>query len=188
MPRPAPFLTAGSREPRRPTRIPPAVRRAIQHLVGGHPETGAQLGFIEAGKLEGNRPDTMRRWMYEPSVRALIKAQRAALLDVICAPNPLALAAIRDRPDGNDAAKVRAVVALEEMAAADDSQSEPGQASAQSFVINIVERPSVTIEGRSSGPFLAPREARSPAPPAALEPIEELKLPPSPNPIFKVWP
>jgi hypothetical protein len=83
--------------------------------------------------------------------------------------------------------RLKAVELIEELSAADDLQREPGQGSAQSFVINIVSRSEplpVTIEGRRAGPFLANREERSPEPSAALEPLEEPN-PPAPEPIFK---
>ena len=182
MPKPAPVLTAGSRAPRRPTRIPPAVRLACQFLVEGAPgddATSAPLGFVEAAKLAGVRPDAMRRWLDVPAVRSLIKAKRAAFRESLCASNELALAAVRDR-SRNDMAKVRAVIALEEIHnAADAGRAPPSEGPRLS--INIVDRleqpPAVTIKGR------AMPAARSVAPYAPAE-LESNEPPPEP-PIFR---
>ena len=92
------------------------------------------------------------------AVRGLIKAKRAAFVQALCAGNPQSLAAIRDGSD-NDMAKVRAVIALEEIQTAADAGRAPGEVSPQRFSVNIVNRidvPRVTIEA-ARPPYLAPR-------------------------------
>jgi hypothetical protein len=199
MPKPAPILTAGSRAPRRPTRIPPAVRLACQYLVEGRPgDEGAaprQLGFVEAARLAGMKPETMRRWLLEPAVRSLVKAKRAAVLESICAGNPLALAVVRDR-SANDMAKVRAAVALEDMNNAIDVTRQPS-GGGRAFQINIVNRlgpspqpPAITIEARPAAAHRFPDRPPSPPMPEPFEPerVEQLQpVPSEPIRMRKPW-
>jgi hypothetical protein len=173
MPKPAPILTAGSREPRRPTRIPLAVKLACQFLVEGAPGDDGQprsLGFAEAAKLAGVRPDAMRRWLHDPAVSALIKAKRAAFRQSICASNELALVSIRNG-SGNDMAKVRAAIALEEMNVADAGPAPSEGHRFQVVVVNRLSQPTPVINARTiAAPYLAG------------EPEPEVE--PEPEPVF----
>jgi hypothetical protein len=117
MPITPPILSSGSREPdKRPQPIPRKVRDAIALMVCGRRDDPdcAPLSFIDAAKECGIRPDVMRKYLDRPSVRALLRADRRAFRDAICAGNELALQRIRDR-GGNAMAAVAAVRALEQI-------------------------------------------------------------------------
>jgi hypothetical protein len=61
------------------------------------------------------RPDTLRRWLHRPEARAFIADERNAYLAWVTGANAQVLALIRDS-GANEAARVRAVLVLEEMA------------------------------------------------------------------------
>jgi hypothetical protein len=82
--------------------------------------TTRPLSRLSVGSM---RPDTLRRYLHRADTRALIASERKALLAWATSANPQALMNIRDR-SLNDAARVRAALALEELEA---PRQGPGQ-------------------------------------------------------------
>ena len=106
----APFAASGRRTPtERPRRIPQAVQAAVLLMI--HEGTD----FVAAAQANGLRPDTMRRWLHRPELVSLIRRERAAFRQAICAGNERALMQIRDEPGGNAMAKVNSIKCLEDM-------------------------------------------------------------------------
>jgi hypothetical protein len=118
MPDIAPLAAAGPRELKRPRPIPKAVRAAITVMVYGKLDDHdcAPLDFIEAGKLAGIKPDVMRRYLDRADVRALLRSERRAFREAVCAGNELALRRQRDFSK-NGMVVVASVRALEQMEA-----------------------------------------------------------------------
>ena len=80
------------------------------------------MDFIEAGKLAGIKPDVMRRWLDRPEVIKLIRAERRAFRESICAGNELALKNVRDKSE-NGMAVINSVRTLEQL---HEDKSKPG--------------------------------------------------------------
>jgi len=138
MPDNPPLSAAGAREPeKRPRPIPRAVRDAINLMVFGKMDDAdcAPLDFIEAAKLSGIKPDVMRRYLDRPSVRALLRAERRAFRDAICAGNELALRKVRDQ-SRNGMASIAAVRALEQLDEQDHGR--PGDSDKQMPGLTII--------------------------------------------------
>ncbi len=174
---------------KRPQLIPKPVREAIKLMVYGKPDDpdGRPLTFIETAPVVGVKPDTLRRYLDKPAVIALLRRERRAFRESLCAGNESALGRVRDTAE-NAMAVVASVRQLEAMNA-DDATRQPGEVVPQRFAINIVTRiEPATAEGRSvpaaRPPYLADREAYSPAPPAEIEAIPE-PAPAPEEPIFK---
>jgi hypothetical protein len=70
--------------------------------------------LAEAAAAGNMRPDTLRRWLHRPDMRAEMAVERKALFAWATSANAAALMDIRDNGE-NDAARVRAVLALEEL-------------------------------------------------------------------------
>ena len=68
----------------------------------------------EAAAAGSMKPDTLRRYLHRLDVRALIAAEKKAFLAWATSANAQALMGVRDT-SVNDAARVRAVLALEEL-------------------------------------------------------------------------
>jgi hypothetical protein len=68
------------------------------------------------------KPDTLRRYLHRLDVRALIADEKKAFLAWATSANAQALTSIRDT-SANDAARVRAVLALEELETPRDGRS-----------------------------------------------------------------
>jgi hypothetical protein len=125
MPDNPPLLAAGSREPVvRPRPIPKAVREAVKAMVYGMPDdpTADPLDFIGAAKAVGMKADVLRRYLDRPQVRALLRAERRAFRESICAGNEGALRKARDK-SANGMVTVAAVRALEQIDAPQSSLS-----------------------------------------------------------------
>ena len=71
--------------------------------------------LVLAAQASGLRPDTLRRWLHRPELVGLIRRERAAFRQAICAGNEHALMQIRDEPGGNAMAKVNSIKCLEDM-------------------------------------------------------------------------
>ena len=109
-------MASGKRLPERARPLGTSVKAAVKALVwgvDGHDgRRPATLG--EAAAAGSMRPDTLRRYLHRPDVWALIADEKKALLTWATSANAQALMAIRDC-SLNDAARVRAVLALEEL-------------------------------------------------------------------------
>jgi hypothetical protein len=145
MPTIPPLTASGSRELKRPRPIPKVVRDAVNLMVFGRLDDFdcKPLNFIEAAKLAGIKPDVMRRWLDRADVRALLRSERRAFREAICAGNEAALQRVRDK-SANGMVTVAAVRALEQI---DDA--EPYRRSAH-------ENPHVTIRILNVQPSPAP--------------------------------
>jgi hypothetical protein len=98
------------------------------------------------------RPDTLRRWLRRQDARKLIAAEKRALLAWATAANPQALMSIRDTSQ-NDAARVRAVLALEELEAPRDGRG-----------VNVTVNNAVAVGGIRPGYEIRLRNYDTPAP------------------------
>ena len=117
MPTTVPIAAAGERRPKRAPSVPADLKGALRTLVWGSEGTEGRnpASLAEAAAAGGMRPDTLRRWLHRPEARAFIADERNAYLAWVTGANAQVLALIRDS-GSNEAARVRAVVALEEMA------------------------------------------------------------------------
>jgi hypothetical protein len=115
-----PLTASGSRDLKRPRPIPRTVRDAIVLMVYGKLDDAdcKPLDFVEAAKLAGIKPDVMRRYLDRGEVRVLLRNERRAFRDAICAGNEGALQRVRDK-SANGMATVAAVRALEQIEDAD---------------------------------------------------------------------
>jgi hypothetical protein len=126
-----PLASTSPRSPSlRPRPIPAAVRSACQAMVHDG------IGFIDAAKANGLKPDTMRRWLHRPEVVGLLRRERAAFRAAVCAANEAVLASIRDEREGNQMARVHAIRTLEGLDAEAGSR-QPG-AVTPGVTINII--------------------------------------------------
>jgi hypothetical protein len=119
MPANPPLTASGSRDPEKRSRPPPKpVRDAVALMVRGRSDDpdGRPLDFIEAAKLCGIKPDVMRRWLDRTAVRTLLRAERRAFREAVCAGNEGALKRIRDGSE-NGMAVINAVRTLEQLGA-----------------------------------------------------------------------
>ena len=116
MPTTYPIATAGPREPKRARQLTQAYQAAFKTLVWGiEGEDGLRAATLaEAAALGSMQVDTLRRWLNRPEARAFLAREKRALLTWATSPNPAVLASIRDNGQ-NEAARVRAVMALEEI-------------------------------------------------------------------------
>ena len=116
MPSSQPICTSGSHEVRRPKPIPIKVREACLAMIYGRSDddSAVPLDFIQAAKLVGIRPNILRKWLHKPAVVALIRRERAAFRQAICAANEYALRKVRDT-SANGMSVVASVRALQEL-------------------------------------------------------------------------
>jgi hypothetical protein len=167
MPDNPPLTSAGSRDSdKRPAPIPKAVKEVIRLMVYGTGDDALPMGFVEASKLAGVRPDQMRRWLDKPAVINFIRSERRAWRLALCSGNETALQRIRD--GDNAMASVQAVKALEAIDA-EQVQTRSG----------VVTQPGISIVIQHSSP-----------PPPALpgdtarvidaEPVRQLEHEPEP--------
>jgi hypothetical protein len=134
-----PLASTGSRSPTaRLQPIPAAVRSACQAMVHDG------IGFIDAAKANGLKPDTMRRWLHRPEVVGLLRRERAAFRAAVCAANEAVLASIRDEREGNQMARVHAIRTLENLDEGAAARS-PGTPS-PGVTIRIVNQVAVSPE------------------------------------------
>ena len=117
MPTTYPLAAAGQREPKRARSLAAGVKAAVKALVWGvKGDDGRKpASLTEAAAAGEMRPDTLRRYLHRADVRGLIADERNAYLAWATSANAQVLALIRDCGT-NEAARVRAVLALEEMA------------------------------------------------------------------------
>jgi hypothetical protein len=113
--------------------IPAKVKTALHHLFGD-----PRSDLAAAAKAAGITTYRLREAMKRADVRAWAYREKQALVDAICAQNPLALKAIRDS-SRNDMAKVAAIKTLEQIG---DDEAEPRRLSAPApgLVIVIEQR------------------------------------------------
>lgn len=123
MPANPPLVAAGARDPEKPRPIPAKVRRMVELMVYGNPDDQDSkcIDFIEAARIVGIKPDIARRWLDRAEVRRLLRAERRAFRDAICAANELSLQRIRDR-SSNSMAQLGAVRLLENIAEENESR------------------------------------------------------------------
>lgn len=116
MPTSQPICASGSHEVRRPKPIPRAVREACLLMIYGKPgdDDAVSLDFVQASKAAGIRPNILRKWLHKSAVVALIRAERRAFREAICAGNEAALQRVRDK-SLNGMATVAAVRGLEQI-------------------------------------------------------------------------
>jgi hypothetical protein len=119
--------------------------------------------FITAAKANGLKPDTMRRWLHRPEVIALIRRERAAFRLAICAANESVLAQIRDKRDGNQMARVRAVQVLEGI---EDSTVKSSNAPSPGVTVRIVN----VVAPSAQSPIVDITPDRAPPLPQPIEP------------------
>lgn len=157
MPRTYPIATAEKCLPKRARPLEAGVKMAVKAFVwgidGDDGRRPATLG--EAATLGGMRPDTLRRYLHRPDVRALLAGEKKALLAWACSANPQALMSIRDT-SANDAARVRAALALEEI-------GEPRQGGG--LTVNVSQQ---TIAGVAIRPGYVIKMPAEVAPPEAF--------------------
>jgi hypothetical protein len=117
MPTTYPLATAGGREPKRARPLAAGVKAAVKALVWGvEGDEGRKPASLAVAAAAGEmRPDTLRRYLHRGDVRGLIADERNAYLAWATSGNAQVLALIRDAGQ-NEAARVRAVALLEEMA------------------------------------------------------------------------
>jgi hypothetical protein len=158
---------------------------AIPLMVYGLPDDpdGKALSYIEAAHAVGIRPMTLRGYFHRADFVALALKERRAHRASICIGNEGALKSVRDG-SGNDMARIRAVLALEELSGADAASQRPQSEEGQRFSIAIVSRVSgaetasaLTIESRPIAshtvpPHAWPTRAPGPSMSAAELPIE----------------
>jgi hypothetical protein len=116
MPTTYPIAAAGDRLPKRARPLAAGVRAAVKLLVwGAEGDEGRRPATLaEAAAAGSMRVDTLRRWLRRQDARALIADEKKAFLAWATGANARALMDIRDT-SANDAARVRAVLALEEL-------------------------------------------------------------------------
>lgn len=143
MPTNPPLTASGSRELKRLRPIPRPVRTAITLMVYGKIEDPdcAPVDFITAAKLSGIKPDVMRRWLDRAPVRALLRSERRAFREAICAGNEQALRRVRDK-SANGMVTVAAVRALEQIN--EDPHSRGVAPESPHITINIVPPPALS--------------------------------------------
>ena len=119
-------------------RIPKNVRAAIKLLVHGREsdDEHTPLDFIEAAKETGVKPDVMRRWFDYPHFCALLRAERKAFREAVCAGNEGALRRVRDT-SGNGMVVVAAVRGLEQLDTEDGHRPKSDQTT-PGIVIRII--------------------------------------------------
>jgi hypothetical protein len=85
-------------------------------MIYGKPgdDDAVPLDFVQASKAAGIRPNILRKWLHKPAVVALIRAERRAFREAICAGNEAALQRVRDK-SLNGMATVAAVRGLEQI-------------------------------------------------------------------------
>jgi hypothetical protein len=117
MPTTLPIAAAGERRPKGAKGLPANVKAAIRALVWGveNDEGPNPSSLAEAAKAGDMKADTLRRWLARPETRAAIADERTSFLAWATSANAAVLSAIRDY-GSNEAAKVRAIALLEEMA------------------------------------------------------------------------
>jgi hypothetical protein len=157
MPRVYPIAAAGERLPKHARPLGASLKAAARLLVWGFPDGDGHrpATLVEAAAAGSMRPDTLRRYLRRPDMRALIASERKALLAWAMGANPQALMSIRDT-SLNDAARVRAALALEEI-------GEPRQGSG--VTVNVSQQ---TIAGVAIRPGYVIRMPAEIAPPEAF--------------------
>ena len=145
MPITSPLGSAGDPDPRKRARpIPRRVRDAVTLMVYGKIDDPdcAPLNFIEAAKLAGIKPDVMRRYLDRADVRALLRSERRAFREAICAGNEGALQRVRDK-SANSMAQVAAVRALEQIDAEVGTRPDNAMPGVTIRILNVTHTPSV---------------------------------------------
>jgi hypothetical protein len=158
MPTTYPIATAGGRQPKRARPLAPGVRAAVTALVWGlEGDEGRKPATLAQAAAAGDmRPDTLRRYLSRADVRNLIADERNGYLAWVTSANAQVLAAIRDLGD-NEAARVRAIAFLEEMAGLRERPGVNVNVGVQTNINQanlaagdyIIRLPAKTIEGRA---------------------------------------
>lgn len=140
-----PAASAGDPDPRkRKPPIPKKIRDVITLMIYGQPddEDCTPIGFIEAAKECGVKPDVMRRYLDRGDVRAYLLAERRAFRAAVCGGNELALQRVRDRSP-NAMAVVASVRALEQLESEEHAQPSGGMAAG--VVIRLISAPAAAV-------------------------------------------
>jgi hypothetical protein len=186
MPTTVPIAVAGDRRPKRAPPLPSDVKGALRSLVWGADGTEGRnpASLEEAAKAGDMKPDTLRRWLHRPEARSFIADERNAYLAWVTGANAQVLALIRDSGT-NEAARVRAVLALEEMAGL---RQRPGLSVNVGVQTNIAtpigyayepcNRPTIDAEPATPTPTID-AEPATPTPTIDAEPIIERPLAPT---------
>jgi hypothetical protein len=137
-----PLLAAGSRSPKRPQPIPKPIRELIKLMVWGEADDQdcTSLDFVTAARKCGVNPDKARRWLDRGEVRVLLRNERRAFRDTLCASNERALQRARDQ-SANLMVTVAAVRCLEQLG---EASTMPARGADQTpgIVISIISAPS----------------------------------------------
>jgi hypothetical protein len=88
----------------------------IRLMIYGRPDDpdGKPVEFIEAGRQCGIQPDHARKWLDRPDVIKLLRSERRAFREAICAGNEKALQKVRDTSE-NGMAVIGSVRTLEQL-------------------------------------------------------------------------
>jgi hypothetical protein len=142
MPAVPPVAASGSRDlAKKPRPVPRHVRHMIELMVRGADPDGAPLDFIAAAKVAGIKPDVARRWLDRSEVRRLLRAERTAFREAICAGNEGALKRLRDAAP-NSMVQLNAVRTLESLSEADEHAPSRGPTTpAPGLILVVVEQP-----------------------------------------------
>jgi hypothetical protein len=162
MPSNPPLTASGTRELKQPRPIPRVVRDAITLMVCGKlddPDCKA-LGFIEAAKLSGIKPDLMRKYLDRADVRVLLRSQRRVFREAICAGNEGALKRVRDT-SANGMCVVASVRALEQIEAVDDARPSGPMTAGITIVIRPADPPAAPMVDVTPHPARQPHDSQT---------------------------
>lgn len=175
MPDHPPLACSAPREPtKRPRPIPAKVKAAIKLMVRGADDDpdAKPLGLLEAARAAGMHAFVLRRYLDRPTVIALLRSQRRAFRNELCATNESHLADIRAN-SLNAMAKLGAIRTLEELSDAEYATHRRSELDWTPHVtIRIVGPPvepmPVTIEHKAIEPELGsdPNDPTKPCRPA----------------------
>jgi hypothetical protein len=143
MPDHPPLACSAPREPTKRSRpIPPAIKTAIKLMVRGKdddPDT-KPLNLIDAARAAGVQAFILRRYLDRPAVVALLRSQRRAFRNELCATNEACLADIRANA-ANSMAKLGAIRTLEELSDAEYTTHRRSEPASPWITINITSPP-----------------------------------------------
>ena len=160
-----PVAASGSREPDRPERrIPAKVKACVVTMVN------EGLDFIEASKLHGMRPATLRTWLHRPEIAVLVRKERQAYRLAISCGTERALLDVRDNAE-NSMARVSAAKAICEIDRDEYARPQAGERTSPGLTIRIVN---VVREPAAPAPII---DITADKQPAAAEPVEPIFRP-----------
>ena len=135
-----PIASSGSRTLDKSRPLPKSVKRMVELMVYGKPNDPdcTPLSFIEAGKIAGIAPDRARKWLDRAEVRSLLRAERRAFRDALCASNELHLQRLRESANGM--VGIKAIQTLEELNV-DDAQRARREQVSPGLIVTVVHEP-----------------------------------------------